>query len=106
MLRAALAVAERDDGRRATDAVPIRGDRRVVDVDGDDLDPADVLVGDPIEDRLERLAGRAPPGGEVDEDGTFGVQDLGREAEVVGGEDVLALGHAGRGGDPPRSYAL
>src|SRR2546423_13917661 len=62
-------VVEDHEGRDAHDLVTAGGVRVVVDVELADGDLAVLLPGDLLEDRGDHLAGAAPFGPEVDQDG-------------------------------------
>ena len=87
------AVAEEDERRHREDAVARRRDLVGVDVD---LHDAQVVARgvQRVQDRLHGPARRAPGGGEVDQDGAVGLEDLGREGGVGDGgegEEVVLM---------------
>src|SRR5262249_21783138 len=87
-----LAAFEDDERGNAPNAVLARGLGRVVDVELRDLVFPGELFGDLVHDRRDHLAGAAPRGREVDEDGHVRLQDLLLEVRVTELDDVLA-GH-------------
>src|SRR5581483_11593557 len=78
--------------RHALDAQLLGDGRRLVDVDLDDLGLARDLAGQRLDLRSDRLAGLAPLGGKLDENGDLAAQDHRLE---------IALGDVRYGRGPP-----
>jgi hypothetical protein len=83
-----LAALEDHDGGDAPDAVFSCHLGGVVDVELADLDLAGIFVGELFDDGSELLAGAAPGGGEVDQDGGIRLEDLGFEVLIAKVMDV------------------